>query len=90
MPLKISNPETAILLHQLAQKLTHFITPAPVKMEILKFCGDLIRSDLLFECFMELDCNIRRKDAVKELISAITQLYIGVKPPAGLTVYPPE
>lgn len=32
MPLKISSAETGILLHQLAQKLVHFITPGPIKV----------------------------------------------------------
>lgn len=39
---------------------------------------------------MNVDCHPDRKDAVHEVISSISKLYIGISPPEGITTLPPE
>jgi hypothetical protein len=39
---------------------------------------------------MNVDCHPDRKDSVHEVISAISNLYIGITPPEGITTLPPE
>lgn len=39
---------------------------------------------------MALDCSPEHYDAVRELIDAIRQVYIGVPFPDGITIPPPE
>lgn len=43
----------------------------------------------MFDYTLLYDCHPKKMDAVKKLMSAIAQLYIGVPPPEGI-ILPPE
>ena len=44
---------------------------------------------MIFDAAMALDCDPNRSDAVKELIDAVRQVYIGVPLPEAITTPPP-
>jgi hypothetical protein len=48
----------------------------------------MITSNLLFDYTLLYDCRPKKMDAVKDLINAISQLYIGVPPPEGIVLPP--
>ena len=88
LSLNIFLSEFEILLNHLARKLTHFMTPNNIKEEIIRFCKESIKSEVFFEYFMVLDIDPQRKDVIKEIIEALSKIYVGVKPPEGLVVPP--
>ena len=45
---------------------------------------------MIFDAAMALDCNAEKNDAVKELVDAVRQVYIGVPLPEAVTTPPPE
>ena len=44
---------------------------------------------MIFDAAMALDCNAEKNDAVKELVDAVRQVYIGVPLPEAVTTPPP-
>ena len=65
------------------------MTPPNIKEEIIRFSKEIIKSEIMFETFMSLDCDSNSKDVVKDLMNSLSRTYIGVKPPEGVTI-PPE
>jgi hypothetical protein len=48
LPLNIFVSEAEILFQHLSEKLVHFMTPANIKEEILRFSRDLIKNEIIF------------------------------------------
>ena len=73
--------EGEVLLNSLTQKLLHYMTTTQIREDILKFIRELIVSEIIFDLFMSMDCNEKRKDVVRNLINAVRQVYTGIKTP---------
>ena len=59
----------------------YFMTAPLVRDQILKFIKEMINNRLIFDATMILDCREDRYDAIKEVVSAMRQIYIGVPLP---------
>lgn len=71
-----------------AKKLTHYLTTPNIREEILKFFKDLVGSRFIFDAVLTLDCSANHYDAVREVVDAFRQLYIGIQIPEAVTMPP--
>lgn len=88
--LRIFLDETEVLLRLFARKLTYYLTSPNVREEILRFIKDLVGNRFIFDAALALDCSSDHYDAVREVIDALKQLYIGIKLPENINMPPPE
>lgn len=88
--LRIFLDETEVLLRLFARKLTYYLTSPNIREEILRFIKDLVGNRFIFDAALALDCSSDHYDAVREVIDALKQLYIGIKLPENINMPPPE
>lgn len=79
--LNIFLPEVEILFEHLSKKIVHFMTPQSIKEEIIRFCKDIIKNEVVFEYFTALDLHPERQDTIAHLIESLAKVYTGIKPP---------
>ena len=88
--MRIFLDETESLFKLFAKKITFFLTQPTVRDEIIKLVKDMIGSRMLFDGAMAIDCCPDKSDAVRDMIDALRQVYIGIPIPDTITVPPPE
>lgn len=88
--LRIFLEETEMALRLFAKKLTYFLSSNGIRDEILKFIKEIITNKILFDSALALDCSPDHYDAVREIIDAVRQVYIGIKVPETISLPPPE
>lgn len=90
LQLRIFLDETEIILRLFAKKLTYFLASNTVRDEILKFIKEMIGNRILFDSAMALDCSPEHYDAVREIIDAVRQVYVGIVAPDNISAPPSE
>lgn len=90
LQLRIFLDETEIILRLFAKKLTYFLASNTVRDEILKFIKEMIGNRILFDSAMALDCSPDHYDAVREIIDAVRQVYVGIVAPDNISAPPSE
>lgn len=88
--LRIFLDETEILLRLFARKLTYYLTTPNIREEILRFIKDLVGNRFIFDAALALDCSSDHYDAVREVVDALRQVYMGLKLPDNISMPPAE
>lgn len=57
------------------------MTQPNIREEVLKFIKEMINNRLIFDLALVLDCCQDRYDAVRDLMDALRQVYVGVPLP---------
>lgn len=48
---------------------------------MLKMIKDMMSSDLVVDIFINLDCDIKRKNSIQQMLEALLHIYLGIKLP---------
>ena len=90
LQLRIFLEETETVLRLFAKKLTYFLASNVIRDEVLKFIRDIINNRILFDAAIALDCSPEHYDAVREVVDALRQVYVGIPVPETISLPPPE
>jgi hypothetical protein len=63
------------------RKLENIQMPTKAKMDMLKMIKDIMSSDLAIDIFINLDCDIKRKNSIQQMLEALVHIYLGIKVP---------